>query len=352
MKYISKKTLFKMLIVILSFVFVFCITGCNFNVAGNVGENLDMTPRLIELSGTQNATSVIEKVKSAIVGIKSNFAQGYAVGSGVAIRDGGYILTNQHVISGSRGITIYFADKSAASATLVWQDSSVDLAVIKANVNMPYLAVETENLSVGEDVLAIGTPLSLAFGHTVTKGIISALNRTIEIENENGSVSYMQNLIQHDASINPGNSGGPLINLSGRVVGINTLKASNAEGIGFAIPIVTGEVIVNRLSADNGYTPPYMGLFGVASEYAVAKELLKVENGKRTNQGLFIMDVDENSISKLNGIMAGDIIYKIDDTQINDFLDLRRFIYSKNSGDRVVVNIIRANKDIKIEMIL
>ncbi|MBO7527231.1 MAG: trypsin-like peptidase domain-containing protein [Clostridia bacterium] len=322
------------------------LNGCDLKIKPNISNTIDMTPRLIELSGTSSATNVVETVKGAIVGIRSSLNGGYAVGSGVAIKEGGYILTNQHVISGSKGITVYFADNTATTASLIWQDSSIDLAVIKSNIDMPYLSVETESLAVGEDVLAIGTPLSLAFQHTVTKGIISALNRTIEIDNDNGTVSYMQNLIQHDASINPGNSGGPLINMSGKVIGINTLKASGAEGIGFAIPIIAGRVVVDRLFENVGYTAPYMGVFGVSSAYARAKEI------SIDGDGLYIMGIDEKGISKLKGIMVGDIIYKIDDYKINDFMDLRRFLYSKNTGDEITVYLYRFGTEMQIKMII
>ena len=333
--------------ILLVVVFIFCsffIGGCEFSLKPNVNTTADMTPRLIELSGSQSTTSVIENVKGAIVGIKSSMSKGFAVGSGVAIREGGYILTNQHVISGAKGITVYFADNTATTASLIWQDSSIDLAVIKSSIDMPYLSVETKNLSVGEDVLAIGTPLSLAFQHTVTKGIVSALNRTIEIENDNNTISYMQNLIQHDASINPGNSGGPLINMSGKVVGINTLKASGAEGIGFAIPIIAGQVAVDRLGADNGYTAPYMGVFGVSTNYARAKEI------SCDGDGLYVMATDEKGVSKLNGIMVGDVIYQIDNVKINDFMDLRTFLYSKYKGDEITVYLTRFGNDMQIKM--
>ena len=325
------------------------IAGCglNFNsLKTQQGQYSDMTPRLISLSGEMKTSDVVEQVKSAIVGIKSFVNGGIAVGSGVAIREGGYILTNQHVINATRGITVYFADNTSASATLIWQDASIDLAVIKSSKDMPYLECETDNVLVGQDIIAIGTPLSLAFGHTVTKGIVSALNRTLEVNNQDGTIYYMQNLIQHDASINPGNSGGPLINLSGKVVGINTLKATDAEGIGFAIPIETGKGIVARLSADNAYSAPYMGVMGISTEYARSKSL------EIQNNGLYLLDVDKQSVAGLKGIMPGDIIYKIDDFIIKDFLDLRTFIYSHSIGDRVVVYLYRAGTPISIELIL
>ncbi len=337
---------FKIFVLILV-LFTVIFSGCGLSFNANVAsDSANMTPRLISLSGEMKTSDVVENVKSAIVGIKSLVPGGFAVGSGVAIRAGGYILTNQHVISGTRGITIYFADKTTSGATLVWQDASVDLAVIKSNKDMPYLECEQKAPLVGQDIIAIGTPLSLAFQHSVTKGIVSALNRTLEVPNQDGSTSYMQNLIQHDASINPGNSGGPLINLSGRVVGINTLKATDAEGIGFAIPIQTGESIVNRLSANNGYSAPYMGIMGIASDYA------KTKNYSVDSDGFYVLDVDKNSIASLSGIKSGDVIYKINDTKINSYLDLRGFIYSHNIGDEVTVYLYRSGKPLEIKMVL
>ncbi len=341
-----KKNKLYVLFLIINFSF-FLLCGCSFLSWQSSGDGgADMTPRLITISKGQPIPTVIENVKSAIVGIKSSINGGFAVGSGVAIKQGGYILTNQHVISGSRGITLYFADKSTTGATIVWQDASIDLAVIKSNVDMPYLDCETEEISVGEDIIAIGTPLSLAFQHTVTKGIISALNRTVEIQSEGGYSYYMQNLIQHDASINPGNSGGPIINLSGKVVGINTLKANDAEGIGFAIPIITGETIVSRLSANNGYSAPYMGIFGVSAEFAREKDFSVGSNG------LYVIDVDSNSVAGVSGVMPGDIVYRIGDSIINDFLDLRQFIYMHDIGDAVTLYINRDGELISFNIIL
>ena len=335
-------------LIIFCFTIVLLFNGCGINITHNIGgyENANMTPRLITLAGELKTSEVVQNVKSAIVGIKSVIGSEYAVGSGVAIKEGGYILTNQHVIANTKGITVYFADKSSAGASLIWQDSSLDLAVIKSSRDMPYLECETNDVAVGQDVIAIGTPLSLAFGHTVTKGIVSALDRTLEVQNKDGSISYMQNLIQHDASINPGNSGGPLINLSGKVIGINTLKATDAEGIGFAIPIISGQKIVSRLSVDAGYTTPYMGIIGVSTDYAKSK------NYSTSNDGLFILDVDKNSMAGILGLKKADIIYKIDDTKIRTFLDLRNVLYSHSIGDKITIFLYRENKQLQIEMTL
>lgn len=344
------KKIYKNAIICLFFaIFAVFSCGCSFlNITPNVtgAENINMSPRLISLADGLSTSEVVSNVKSAIVGIKSSLASGYAVGSGVAINDGGYILTNQHVIANSRKITLYFADKTTASASLIWQDSSVDLAVIKSSTNLPYLECETQNVQVGHDVLAIGTPLSLAFQHTVTKGIVSALDRTLEIQNSDGSITYMQNLIQHDASINPGNSGGPLINSNGKVIGINTLKATDAEGIGFAIPIVAGQSIVNRLSANNGYTAPYMGIMGISTDYARAKNL------QATSNGIYVLDVDKNSSAGIIGVKSGDIIYQVNDTKVYSYIDLRNVIYSHSIGDVVTLYIDRLGEQLELTLTL
>lgn len=345
----KSKKLNKIKIIMLLAIFASIVSGCGLNITPNVGgyNYADMSPRLITLTGEQKTSDIVKSVKSAIVGIKSSLGNEYAVGSGVAIKEGGYILTNQHVIANTKGITIYFADKTSTTATLIWQDSSIDLAVIKSQKDMPYLECETSGVEVGQDVIAIGTPLSLAFGHSVTKGIVSALDRTLEVQNKDGTVSYMQNLIQHDASINPGNSGGPLINASGKVIGINTLKATDAEGIGFAIPVIAGQKIISRLSANAGYTAPYMGIIGVSSDYAK-----NTKNYSVSNDGLYVLDVDKNSIAGILGLTRGDIIYKIDNTHIFTFLDLRNVLYSHSIGDEITIYLYRENKQIELQMTL
>ncbi len=332
----------KAVVFLLVLVAFFC-SGCNLitNTDTYFAENIDMTPREIALSGEMDTVSVVEQVKGAVVGIQANITGGYAIGSGVAIADNGYILTNQHVIDGAKSVVVYFANQTKSSAQIIWQDSSQDLAVIKSETALPYLVCSEEKVKVGEDVLAIGTPLTLDFKHTVTKGIISALNRTLQVENENGTVSYMQNLIQHDASINPGNSGGPIINLKGEVVGINTLKASEAEGIGFAIPISVGKTAIEKLSVSQDWKPSYMGIFALDNEVA------RFQGEKlSTNQGVFVASVDEKSLCK-DCFIKGDIILEINGEKVNSVLDLRLALYKYKSGDSVIVKVLRNDEIIE-----
>ena len=229
------------------------------------GEAPSMTPRLIDGSNLENSVEVVKNVATAVVGISSNTPTYSSVGSGVAIAEGGYLLTNSHVIANANSIELYLADGTTTSASLIWQDKALDLAVLKSRKDLPYLKIADDaEVRVGEAVLAIGTPFQLQFKHSVTKGIVSALNRTVKVDTEVGE-SYLQSLIQHDASINPGNSGGPLINGSGQVIGINTVKIEAGEGIGFAIPASTTKNVLRNVLKEGQFTSAYLGVFGYDS---------------------------------------------------------------------------------------
>ena len=325
--------------------FLFICGGCTSLGIISPSQEIDMTPRKISLENYSSATEVVEQVKGAVVGISAMLTEGYSVGSGVAIADNGFILTNHHVVSGSQSIVTHFADMTQASAKLIWSDSSLDMAIIKTSKNIPYLECgNSQDLKVGEEILAIGTPLTLQFKHTVTKGIVSALNRTLEVDGMGGA-SYLQNLIQHDASINPGNSGGPLIALNGKVVGINTLKASEGEGIGFAIPIEVGEKITAKVISNNDYVAPYIGLFGfdadIASYYG---ETLNTD-------GVYVVSLDENGSACKSGILEGDVILKIDQTQINRLLDLKMALFDYEIGDTIKMVVQRGDEIIEVNVI-
>lgn len=187
-------------------------------------------------------------VSPAIVGIKSVSATSGSIGSGVCVKSGGYIVTNYHVISNFGEITLHLHNGKTCKAMVLKINPDIDIAILKANYSIPYLSLaNSDSVKVGETVYAVGTPLSLSFNQTFTKGIVSALNRKISISLTDSNVNYMENLIQHDASINSGNSGGPLLNKFGEVIGINTLKITDAEGLGFAVPVKTFEGIVNSI---------------------------------------------------------------------------------------------------------
>jgi serine protease Do len=306
--------------------------------------SVDMTPRKIASQTDLQAEEVVQSVKSAVVGISAHSSNGTSVGSGVAIEDGGFILTNHHVVNGAKSILVYFADKTQSTASFVWSDASLDLAIIKSAKNMPFLECgNSKDLKVGQDVLAIGTPLTLQFKHTVTKGIVSALNRTLEVGGIS-DVNYLQNLIQHDASINPGNSGGPLISMDCKVVGINTLKASESEGIGFAIPIEVGFAIGKQVIENQKTTSAYVGLFGFDAQIA------SFYNQTTVSEGVYVLSVDEKSPASKCGIKEGDVVVQIDDKPIKTVLDFKVAMYMYETGDPMTIKILRNGKEILMQL--
>ncbi|MBQ0017520.1 MAG: trypsin-like peptidase domain-containing protein [Clostridiales bacterium] len=321
--------------IFLAVALIVLVSGLFFNTSATTTEtpkrslqNRVAVSSIIDASNSANQAELLNKVSPAVVGISAVNGRNQSIGTGVCIDNKSYVLTNNHVIEGASVITLYLFDGSTCSANLVWRDSGYDLAVLQANKSIPYLKmVESGGYSAGEEVIAIGTPLALAFKHSATKGIISATNRTIQVDNDNGE-STLDNLIQHDASINPGNSGGPLINLKGEVIGINTVKVVDAEGMGFAIPVDTARPLVQNLAANGHYNTAYMGVFGYDAH------LNKIGNGK---VGYYVQQIATNSPAEEVGLNKGDIILKVDGKEINDAISLRKLIYEHQAGEKILV---------------
>lgn len=303
-------------------------------------------------------TPIVRKAAPAVVGISTTrvtetdmfgraqqMVQG--VGSGVIVDSDGYILTNDHVVGGeAESINVVLRDGRTMEGRTLWTDPVLDLAIVKIEGSGYTKAAfgDSDKLKVGEPAIAIGTPLGLQFQHTVTSGIISALNRTLQVEAD-GATNFMEDLIQTDASINPGNSGGPLINAEAQVVGINTVKVATAEGMGFAIPINIAKPIVERVISSGTFTAPYIGIFAYDREIANF-----IQNGPKLEQGVYVIDVDRSSPADKAGIKQGDIILSIDGKQVNTMLALRRAIYSRNIGDTVEIETVSNGNERKLEV--
>lgn len=301
---------------------------------------------LINSQTYADTTTLAKSVTPAIVGITSRDLTSESVGSGVCVAKGGYIITNSHVILNPNYINIHLSNGTQGDASLVWQDESQDIAIVKTSLTLPYLSLaDVDDIEVGEDVLAVGTPLALSLKHSFTKGIVSALNRTLRVSGLSGE-SLMQNLIQHDASLNPGNSGGPLINSRGEVIGINTLKISGGEGIGFAIPVKSIKSAVENVVVDEDYDTPYLGVYGYDSE--IASYYGKTQYKK----GVYIIDVSESSPLNACNMCGGEIITAFDGRVINNMLDLRDRLFAHNSGDKVTIEYIQDDILKQVDVVL
>lgn len=309
-------------------------------------------------------SDLIEEINHSVVGISKiknkgstifleNGSQDLGLGTGFIVSEDGYIVTNEHV-SGSKNGTCYVTleDGRNYKATVVWADSDMDMSIIKINVdNLSYLKLgDSDKIKVAQPVYAIGNPIGFEFQRTVTSGIISGLDRTIKLEEDSKSY-YMEDLIQTDATINPGNSGGPLIDKEGNVLGINSIKITSAEGIGFAIPINTIKPIVEKLKSDGEFNAATLGIFAYDKNVV---PYINQELGKNLNldNGIYVADVIRNSPAEKAGIKEGDVLLEIDGISLDKMSKLRTYIYDKEVGDRIKIRYVRNNREQEVNATL
>ena len=261
-------------------------------------------------------------------------------GSGVIISSDGYILTCAHVVRGASNITVSIGDKDYP-ATLVGEDTTSDIAVVKVDATglTPATVGNSDNLKVGESVMAVGNPLG-ELGGTVTSGIVSALNRSVSIQGSS-SVNTMS-LIQMDASVSPGNSGGGLFNMNGELVGIVNAKSSDsdAEGLGFAIPVNDAVKVAQEL-LENGYVTgrPYLGI----SYYAVTDAQTAAQLGVNA-YGVYIVEVVKGGPADKAGLQAGDRIVSVDGSEVATQSDLGTLMQNHKAGDTIEITVARGGQ--------
>lgn len=285
----------------------------------------------------ESLADMVARLSPSVVGIATRQNGQQGIGSGVIVSADGYILTNHHVAAEGAEVTLIFADGTKELASAVWSSQALDLAIVKAREgSYPAAAMgSVEDVRVGEQVVAIGTPLALQFQHTVTGGIVSALNRTLQVPSGR-STAFMEQLIQTDVAINPGNSGGPLLNQRGEVIGIVTVRVEEAAGIGFAIPIDIARPIVEHFLADGSYVTPKMGAYLFDSEIARYYDA----NSTMTT-GLYVIDVEPGSAAQSAGIQTGDILLRADGRECRTLLDLRYVLFSHKVGETLELEVQR-----------
>ena len=288
----------------------------------------------------ESLADMVARLSPSVVGIATRQNGQQGIGSGVIVSADGYILTNHHVAAEGAEVTLIFADGTKELASAVWSSQALDLAIVKAREgSYPAAAMgSVEDVRVGEQVVAIGTPLALQFQHTVTGGIVSALNRTLQVPSGR-STAFMEQLIQTDVAINPGNSGGPLLNQRGELIGIVTVRVEEAAGIGFAIPIDIARPIVEHFLADGSYVTPKMGAYLFDSEIARYYDA----NSTMTT-GLYVIDVEPGSAAQSAGIQTGDILLRADGRECRTLLDLRYVLFSHKVGETLELEVQRGGE--------
>ena len=266
-------------------------------------------------------------------------------GSGVIISEDGYIVTNNHVIQDARAITVALHDGTTYEAQLIATDSKMDIGVIKIEASglTPAILGDSDSLSVGEPVVAVGNPLG-QLGGTVTDGIVSALDREIILNNER------RNLLQTNAAINPGNSGGGLFNADGELVGIVVAKSSgeDVEGLGFAIPINDAKPIIEDLIAQ-GYVGGRVSLGVTALD--LTSPQLAAQYGYKT-PGVYVQSVVENSSAAAGGLQPGDCFVSINGTAIEAISDVTTILNDSSVGDQLEVTVKRDGKIVELSITL
>ena len=295
----------------------------------------------------------ISKLKNTGSSIFSNSQEGdLGLGTGFIVTSDGYIVSNSHV-TGEKYSKCYVTLENGNSydGTVVWSDTDLDLSIVKITAkNLPYVSLgDSSSIRVGENVYAIGNPIGFEFRRTVTSGIISAKNRTIKIEEENKS-SYMTDLIQTDSTINPGNSGGPLIYPNGEVIGINTVKISTAEGIGFAIPINIIKPIIVSFKETGKFDEATIGVYAYDKE--VVPYLNSSYNPINFDKGIYVAQITKNGPASNTELKEADIIISIDEKELNTMNDLREYIYTKKPNDEVTLKITRGKIKKEIKLVL
>lgn len=298
--------------------------------ANNI-ENFENSDRYNE---TQE--DMLENVIESVVGISrltstggsilnNVSAEDLGIGTGIVVSEDGYILSNTHVTGDKFSICYVTIDENVYKGTVVFSEPDLDLSIIKINVKnlKPVVLGDSSDIKIGRQVFAIGNPIGYEFKRTVTAGIISAINRTIKIE-DGESVSYISDLIQTDATINPGNSGGPLINSKGEAIGINTVKITSAESIGFAIPINVIKPVVESFIQNGRFEEATLGIFAYDNEVA---EYMKLKH--KSTSGIYISQILPNGPASNVNLKEGDLIISIDNKRLKTINDLREYLYRK-----------------------
>ena len=312
----------------------------------------------------QNLTAaeiVYEKVKDSVVLVKATilvetlFGKAYASsqGSGFVYDEQGHIVTNYHVIEGAVRVEVFFRDKSAYIAEIVGVDPYSDLAVLKIDAKdkplHPLVLGNSSLLKVGQPVVAIGNPYG--FEVSLTAGVISQLNRLLKIKTSEGSWRYIPNVIQFDAAVNPGSSGGPLLDYSGKVIGVTSAiytRTGEFAGIGFAIPSNMVAKVVKSLIETGRYAHPYIGIYPVDVNAEIARKLNLPET-----RGVLVYKVYPGTPAEKAGLRDGDIILEVDGMKILGLADFLGYIEEhKRPGDSIMLTIYRDGEFIEVSLTL
>ncbi|WP_245835662.1 S1C family serine protease [Virgibacillus ndiopensis] len=328
-------------------------------------------PEITKTIASDNAdvATNIDEASEAVVAVlnlqqQNIWEQGQEAGSGSGIiykKENGkaYVVTNNHVVEGAQEVEVVLNNEKHIKAKVLGSDALTDLAVLEidgSKIKTVAKLGSSGDLKVGETVIAIGNPLGMTFSGSVTKGIISGLERSIDIDtNGDNRPDWVTEVIQTDAAINPGNSGGALVNSDGEVIGINSMKIAQetVEGIGLAIPIDSALPIMEQLESDGEIARPFIGISTAAIDQVPRQYQNRIQIPEKVGGGMVIAAVEAGSPGEEAGLKQFDVITKINGQKITSLLDLRKYMYSKTSiGDKIQIEFYRDGKKQTVDLTL
>ena len=331
----------------LMFAFAALASNSNILVRKVTSENVKTTT----LEEVSDLKAAINNVYESVIYIEVTGDRGSSSGSGFVYKvddKNGYILTNYHVIEGGKKYIITFSDGEEAEASLVSGDEYYDIAILKVNKNkIKKVATlgDSSTLELGDTVFTVGAPLGKEYMGTITKGIVSGINRMVSVGLSSGD--YLMEVIQTDASINSGNSGGPICNIKGEVIGITSSKliGSGVEGMGFAIPINTVNEMINNIESGATLTRPYLGvqLADLTNTFAL-QYYYNIKISSDVEFGAVLSLVEDGMPAQKAGLKVGDVIIEIDGEKVEDVSHFKYKLYKHKVGDKVIVKYYRDNK--------
>lgn len=313
-----------------------------------------------ELVENSISSSVDKVYGSTVVVVASAKGKQISTGTGFIYKTKGgkaYIMTNNHVIDSADSVAVEFNDSSERiTATIVGGDKYADIAVltIKDNNYKTVEIGENDSLKLGDTIFTVGSPMGITYKGTVTKGILSGKERMVAVNITGNSSDYYMKVIQIDAAVNPGNSGGPLCDVSGKVIGIISLKIvqDEVEGMGFAIPIEDALKYANLIEEGGQISRPYLGIsmLDITEEYYLWQNRIVVPEG--VNEGVAVVSVEKDTPADKGGLKKGDIITKINDTKTSNLAEFRYELYKYNVGDKIKLTVNRNGKEQSISVTL
>lgn len=339
----------------------------------NSGTTTTTTVSKTAVKNENSTTQAVDKVKDAVVSVitysansqnslfgstdtdtDTNTEQVSSEGSGVIYKKEGnfaYLVTNTHVINGAKKVDIRLADGTKVPGEIVGSDTYSDIAVVKIAADKVTTVAEfgdSDQLTVGETAIAIGSPLGSEYANTVTQGIVSSLNRNVSLKSEDGQ-AISTKAIQTDTAINPGNSGGPLINIQGQVIGITSSKiatngGTSVEGLGFAIPSNDAINIINQLEKNGKVTRPALGIQMVNLSNLSSTDLQRLNVPSSVTSGVVVRSVI-TSMPANGHLQQYDVITKVDDKAISSTTELQSALYSHSIGDSMTITYYRNGKE-------